>query len=160
MWGNKFYLNRVLHLLLACLVLAFSGCREILTNVSNFDNTAKLLSPNTQTEPKLAAIKPSRINPAKQPKTKNKSDTLTPTIIANPKELMDATRSDVLAKLGEVSLERREKQSLVLQFIDDDCILEVFLYGPYNRERASDFQFRSATDQSITATACYNRIRK
>lgn len=159
MTRNKIWVNKTSYLLLASLVLAFSGCREILTDFSYFNTKTQLTSLNSHIGPKLPTVKPVNTHLKAKP-TKESQSISSPLPLTNPKELINATRVDILAKLGEVSLERREKQSLVLQFIDDDCVLEVFLYGPYNHERASDFHFRSITGQAVPSIACYNRIRK
>ena len=111
--------------LLVCLI-AVSGCIQTLTNAIPTNTEKPTLKIVTKKAPQNSY---SRSVPVTSQEARIQ--------IANvsPKELINASREEVIARLGLASLIRQERESLTLQFKKDNCVLDVVLYGNKQEKR-------------------------
>ena len=135
--------------LLVCLI-AISGCRQTLTSdtpPSTEKPTAKIVAN------KAPQNSYSRTAPATNQEARIQ--------IANvsPKELIDASREEVIARLGVASLIRQERQSLTLQFQKDNCVLDVVLYGNKQEKRVKFIDLRDTDGNPASPEECYVKFR-
>ena len=135
--------------LLVCLI-AISGCRQTLTSdtpPSTEKPTAKIVANKAPQNPY------SRTAPATNQEARIQ--------IANvsPKELIDASREEVIARLGVASLIRQERQSLTLQFQKDNCVLDVVLYGNKQEKRVKFIDLRDTDGNPASPEKCYVKFR-
>ena len=135
--------------LLVCLI-AISGCRQTLTSdtpPSTEKRTAKIVAN------KAPQNSYSRTAPATNQEARIQ--------IANvsPKELIDASREEVIARLGVASLIRQERQSLTLQFQKDKCVLDVVLYGNKQAKRVKFIDLRDTEGNPASPEQCYVKFR-
>ena len=135
--------------LLVCLI-AISGCRQTLTSdtpPSTEKPTAKIVAN------KAPQNSYSRTAPATNQEARIQ--------IANvsPKELIDASREEVIARLGVASLIRQERQSLTLQFQKDNCVLDVVLYGNKQEKRVKFIDLRDTDGNPASPEKCYVKFR-
>jgi hypothetical protein len=135
--------------LLVCLI-AISGCRQTLTSdipPSTEKPTLKIVAN------KVPQNSYSRTAPATNQEARIQ--------IANvsPKELIDASREEVIARLGVASLIRQERQSLTLQFQKDNCVLDVVLYGNKQEKRVKFIDLRDTDGNPASPEKCYVKFR-
>ena len=135
--------------LLVCLI-AISGCRQTLTS----DTPPSTEKPTAKIVANKAPQKSySRTAPATNQEARIQ--------IANvsPKELIDASREEVIARLGVASLIRQERQSLTLQFQKDNCVLDVVLYGNKQEKRVKFIDLRDTDGNPASPEKCYVKFR-
>ena len=77
----------------------------------------------------------------------------------SPKELIAASREEVIARLGAASLIRQERQSLTLQFQKDNCVLDVVLYGNKQEKRVRFIDLRDTEGNPTSPEQCYVKFR-
>ena len=135
--------------LLTCLI-AISGCRETLTN-----------SIPTSTEKptlKIVAKKaPQKAYERSAPVTSQEARIQIASV--SPKELINASREEVIARLGLASLIRQERESLTLQFKKDNCVLDVVLYGNKQEKRVKFIDLRDTEGNAASTEQCYVKFR-
>ena len=78
----------------------------------------------------------------------------------SPKELIDASREEVIARLGLASLIRQERQSLTLQFKKDNCVLDVVLYGNKQEKRVKFIDLRDTEGNAASTEQCYVKFQE
>ena len=146
--------NLLSWLILAGYLFVLTGCSEIaFFPTKTSDHLPAVKNKPVQTRQVAnAVIKP--LNTNQRPLA---SSSAAP--VVSPEELINATRGELIQKLGEAALERREKKVLTMLFIDEYCVLEIFLYGSRGNEHATYYEFRSRTGQSFAIPDCYRRIR-
>ena len=135
--------------LLTCLI-AVSGCRETLTNAIPTITEKPTLKIVTKEAPQKAY---ERSAPVESQEARIQ--------IANvsPKELINASREEVIARLGLASLIRQERQSLTLQFKKDNCVLDVVLYGNKQEKRVKFIDLRDTEGNAASTEQCYVKFR-
>ena len=133
--------------LLTCLI-AVSGCRETLTNAIPTSTEKPTLKIVTKKAPQKAY---ERSAPVESQEARIQ--------IANvsPKELINASREEVIARLA--SLIRQERQSLTLQFKKDNCVLDVVLYGNKQEKRVKFIDLRDTEGNAASTEQCYVKFR-
>jgi len=130
-------------------VISVLGCREQLTMVT----PPKVDLPPTKAA-SVAKIDTKSPQPPKVIKmTSIKLQNFSPT------ELLDSTPAEVMEKLGEASLIRRERQSLILQYKKDKCVLDVVLYGNNQNKRVKYTDLRDSEGKPAAAQRCYDKFR-
>ena len=140
-------LNQVF--LLTCLI-AISGCRETLTNAT----------PTTTEKPTLKIVTEKAPQKAYERSTPATSQEARIQIASfSPKELINASREEVIARLGLASLIRQERQSLTLQFKKDNCVLDVVLYGNKQEKRVKFIDLRDTEGNAASTDQCYVKFR-
>ena len=135
--------------LLVCLI-AVSGCIQTLTNA---------IPPSTEKPTlKIVANKAPQNSYARPAPATNQEARIQ---IANvsPKELIDASKDEVIARLGAASLIRQERQSLTLQFQKDKCVLDVVLYGNKQAKRVKFIDLRDTEGNPASPEQCYVKFR-
>ena len=135
--------------LLICLI-AISGCRETLTNA---------IPPSTE-KPTLKIFTkkaPQKAYERSAPVTSQGARIQIASV--SPKELINASREEVIARLGLASLIRQERQSLTLQFKKDDCVLDVVLYGNKQEKRVKFIDLRDTEGNAASTEQCYVKFR-
>ena len=135
--------------LLVCLI-AISGCRQTLTSDIPLSTEKPKLKIVANKAPQNSY---SRTAPATNQEARIQ--------IANvsPKELIDASREEVIARLGVASLIRQERQSLTLQFQKDNCVLDVVLYGNKQEKRVKFIDLRDTDGNPASPEKCYVKFR-
>ena len=135
--------------LLVCLI-AVSGCIQTLTSdtpPSTEKPTLKIVAnkapQNSYARPAPATNQEARIQIAN----------------VSPKELIDASKEEVIARLGAASLIRQERQSLTLQFKKDNCVLDVVLYGNKQEKRVKFIDLRDTEGNAASTEQCYVKFR-
>ena len=135
--------------LLTCLIV-ISGCRETLTGTippSTEKPTLKIFtskaSQDSNNRPAPVIEREERIQIAS----------------VSPNELIDASRKEVVARLGAASLTRRERQSLTLQFKKGKCVLDVVLYGNKEAKRVKFVDLRDTEGNPASPEQCYAKFR-
>tara|TARA_B100001248_G_scaffold223008_1_gene179664 strand:- start:284 stop:721 length:438 start_codon:yes stop_codon:yes gene_type:complete len=135
--------------LLTCLI-AISGCRETLTNAT----------PTTTEKPTLKIVTEKAPQKAYERSTPATSQEARIQIASfSPKELINASREEVIARLGLASLIRQERQSLTLQFKKDNCVLDVVLYGNKQEKRVKFIDLRDTEGNAASTEQCYVKFR-
>ena len=135
--------------LLTCLI-AISGCRETLTNAT----------PTTTEKPTLKIVTEKAPQKAYERSTPATSQEARIQIASfSPKELINASREEVIARLGLASLIRQERQSLTLQFKKDNCVLDVVLYGNKQEKRVKFIDLRDTEGNAASTEHCYVKFR-
>ena len=130
-------------------VISVIGCREQLTMVT----PPKVDLPPTKAA-SVAKINTKSPQPPKIIKTTSiKLQNFSPT------ELLDSTPAEVMEKLGEASLIRRERQSLILQYKKEECVLDVVLYGNNQNKRVKYTDLRDSEGKPAAAKHCYFKFR-
>ena len=130
-------------------VISVIGCREQLTMVT----PPKVDLPPTKAA-SVAKIDTKSSQPPKVIKaTSIKLHNFSPT------ELLDSTPAEVIEKLGEASLIRRERQSLILQYKKEECVLDVVLYGNNQNKRVKYTDLRDSEGNAAAAKRCYVKFR-
>ena len=135
--------------LLTCLI-AISGCRETLTNA---------IPPSTE-KPTLKIVTkkaPQKAFERSAPVTSQEARIRIASV--SPKELINASREEVIARLGLASLIRQERQSLTLQFKKDNCVLDVVLYGNKQEKRVKFIDLRDTEGNAASTEQCYVKFR-
>lgn len=135
--------------LLTCLI-AISGCSETLTNAiptSTEKPTAKI----------VANKAPQNSYSLTAPATNQEARIQIASV--SPKELINASREEVIARLGLASLIRQERQSLTLQFKKDNCVLDVVLYGNKQEKRVKFIDLRDTEGNAASTEQCYVKFR-
>ena len=135
--------------LLTCLI-AISGCRETLTNAIPTSTEKPTLKIITKTAPQKAYERSA-------PVTSQEARIQIASV--SPKELINASREEVIAKLGLASLTRQERQSLTLQFKKDNCVLDVVLYGNKQEKRVKFIDLRDTEGNAASTEQCYVKFR-
>ena len=77
----------------------------------------------------------------------------------SPTELLDSTPAEVIQKLGEASLIRRERQSLIFQYKKEECVLDVVLYGNNQNKRVKYTDLRDSEGKAAAVKRCYVKFR-
>ena len=144
----SFYISPGRLLAIFCVILV-TGCREQLTMVT--PPKVDLLATN---ETRAAKIHTNSPQPPKILKT-----TSIKTPIISPSELLGATPAQVVEKLGNASLIRRGRESLILQYKKDKCVLDVVLYGKNQRKHVKYTELRDSEGKPTTAKHCYVKFR-
>ena len=130
-------------------VISVIGCREQLTMVT----PPKVDLPPTKAA-SVAKIDTKSSQPPKVIKaTSIKLHNFSPT------ELLDSTPAEVIQRLGEASLIRRERQSLILQYKKEECVLDVVLYGNNQNKRVKYTDLRDSEGNAAAAKRCYVKFR-
>ena len=133
--------------LLTCLI-AISGCRETLTNTTSTEKpTLKI----------VAKKAPQKAYERSAPVTSQEARIQIASV--SPKELINASREEVIARLGLASLIRQERQSLTLQFKKDNCVLDVVLYGNKQEKRVKFIDLRDTEGNAASTEQCYVKFR-
>ena len=135
--------------LLTCLI-AISGCRETLMNAI----------PTSTEKPTLKIVTkkaPQKANERSAPVTSQEARIQIASV--SPKELINASREEVIARLGLASLIRQERQSLTLQFKKDNCVLDVVLYGNKQEKRVKFIDLRDTEGNAASTEQCYVKFR-
>ena len=135
--------------LLTCLI-AVSGCRETLTNAIPTITEKPTLKIVTKKAPQKAY---ERFAPVASQEARNQIASV------SPKELINASREEVVARLGLASLIRQERQSLTLQFKKDNCVLDVVLYGNKQEKRVKFIDLRDTEGNAASTEQCYVKFR-
>ena len=135
--------------LLTCLI-AISGCRETLTNAIPTSTEKPTLKIVTEKAPQKAY---ERSTPATSQEARIQIASF------SPKELINASREEVIARLGLASLIRQERQSLTLQFKKDNCVLDVVLYGNKQEKRVKFIDLRDTEGNAASTEQCYVKFR-
>ena len=135
--------------LLTCLV-AISGCRETLTNATPTTTEKPTLKIVTEKAPQKAY---ERSAPVRNQEARIQIASV------SPKELINASREEVIARLGLASLIRQERQSLTLQFKKDNCVLDVVLYGNKQEKRVKFIDLRDTEGNAASTEQCYVKFR-
>ena len=135
--------------LLTCLI-AISGCRETLTNAI----------PTSTEKPTLKIVTVKAPQKAYERSTPVTSQGARIQIASfSPKELINASREEVIARLGLASLIRQERESLTLQFKKDNCVLDVVLYGNKQEKRVKFIDLRDTEGNAASTEQCYVKFR-
>ena len=135
--------------LLTCLI-AISGCRETLTNAI----------PHSTEKPTLKIVTKKAPQKAYEPSAPVTSQEARIQIASvSPKELINASREEIIARLGLASLIRQERQSLTLQFKKDNCVLDVVLYGNKQEKRVKFIDLRDTEGNAASTEQCYVKFR-
>ena len=135
--------------LLTCLIV-ISGCRETLTGA---------LPPSTEKSTlKISTSKDSHDSNRRPAPVIDQEDRIQIASVS-PNELIDASREEVTARLGEASLIRQERQSLTLQFIKERCVLDVVLYGNKQVKRVKFVDLRDTEGNPASPEQCYVKFR-
>ena len=135
--------------LLTCLS-AISGCRDTLTNAI----------PTSTEKPTLEIVTKKALQKAYERSAPLESQEARIQIASvSPKELINASREEVIARLGLASLIRQERQSLTLQFKKDDCVLDVVLYGNKQEKRVKFIDLRDTEGNAASTEQCYVKFR-
>ena len=130
-------------------VISVIGCREQLT----------MVTPPKVDVPPTKATSVAKINTkSPQPPKVIKTTNIKPQNFS-PSELLDATPAEVMEKLGEASLIRRERQSLILQYQKEECVLDVVLYGNNQDKRVKYTDLRDSEGKPAAAKHCYFKFR-
>ena len=140
------------HVFLFICLIAISGCRETLINAiprSTEKPTPKIIT-STSKAPQGSYARPA-------PVTNQEARIQIASV--SPNELIDASRKEVIAKLGAASLIRQEQQSLTLQFKKEKCVLDVVLYGNKHAKRVKFIDFRDTDGNPASAEQCYVKFR-
>ena len=135
--------------LLTCLI-AISGCRETLTNAI----------PTSTEKPTLKIVAkeaPQKAFEHSAPVTSQGARIQIASV--SPKELINASREEVIARLGLASLIRQERESLTLQFKKDNCVLDVVLYGNKQEKRVKFIDLRDTEGNAASTEQCYVKFR-
>ena len=135
--------------LLTCLI-AISGCRQTLTNAI----------PTSTEKPTLKIVAkkvPQKAYERSAPVTSQGARIQITSV--SPKELINASREEVIARLGLASLIRQERQSLTLQFKKDNCVLDVVLYGNKQEKRVKFIDLRDTEGNAASTEQCYVKFR-
>ena len=135
--------------LLTCLI-AVSGCRETLTNAI----------PTITEKPTLKIVTkkaPQKAYERSAPVTSQGARIQIASV--SPKELINASREEVIARLGLASLIRQERESLTLQFKKDNCVLDVVLYGNKQEKRVKFIDLRDTEGNAASTEQCYVKFR-
>ena len=135
--------------LLTCLI-AISGCRETLTNAIPTSTEQPMLKIVTKKAPQKAY---ERSAPVRNQEARIQIASV------SPKELINASREEVIARLGLASLIRQERQSLTLQFKKDNCVLDVVLYGNKQEKRVKFIDLRDTEGNAASTEQCYVKFR-
>ena len=135
--------------LLTCLI-AISGCRETLTNAIPISTEKPTLKIVTKKAPQKAY---ERSAPVRNQEARIQIASV------SPKELINASREEVIARLGLASLIRQERQSLTLQFKKDNCVLDVVLYGNKQEKRVKFIDLRDTEGNAASTEQCYVKFR-
>ena len=135
--------------LLTCLI-AISGCRETLTNAIPTSTEKPTLKIVTKKPPQNSY---SRSVPVTSQEARIQIASV------SPKELINASREEVMARLGLASLIRQERQSLTLQFKKDNCVLDVVLYGNKQEKRVKFIDLRDTEGNAASTEQCYVKFR-
>ena len=135
--------------LLTCLI-AISGCRETLTNAIPTSTEKPTLKIATKKVPQKAYERSA-------PVTSQEARIQIASV--SPKELINASRQEVIARLGLASLIRQERQSLTLQFKKDNCVLDVVLYGNKQEKRVKFIDLRDTEGNAASTEQCYVKFR-
>ena len=135
--------------LFICLI-AISGCRETLTNA--------IPRSTEKPTPKIITNKAPQGSYAR-PATVTNQESRIQIASVSPNELIDASRKEVIEKLGAASLIRQEQQSLTLQFKKEKCVLDVVLYGNKHAKRVKFIDFRDTDGNPASAEQCYVKFR-
>ena len=137
------------HVFLFICLIAISGCRETLTNAiprSTEKPTPKIIT-STSKAPQGSYA----------PLTNQEARIQIASV--SPNELIDASRKEVIAKLGAASLIRQEQQSLTLQFKKETCVLDVVLYGNNQAKRVKYIDLRDTEGNPASPGKCYVKFR-
>ena len=135
--------------LLVCLI-AIAGCRETLTNAIPTSTEKPTLKLVTKKAPQKAYERSA-------PVTSQEARIQIASV--SPKELMNASREEVIARLGVAVLIRQERQSLTLQFQKDNCVLDVVLYGNKQARRVKFIDLRDTEGNPASPEQCYVKFR-
>ena len=135
--------------LLTCLI-AISGCRQTLTNAIPTSTEKPTLKIVTKKAPQKAYERSA-------PVTSQEARIQITSVSA--KELINASREEVIARLGLASLIRQERQSLTLQFKKDNCVLDVVLYGNKQEKRVKFIDLRDTEGNAASTEQCYVKFR-
>ncbi len=130
-------------------VISVIGCREQLTMVT----PPKVDLPPT----KAASVAKIDTKSPQSPKV-IKATSIKPHNFS-PTELLDSTPAEVIQKLGEASLIRRERQSLIFQYKKEECVLDVVLYGNNQNKRVKYTDLRDSEGKPAAAKLCYVKFR-
>ena len=130
-------------------VISVIGCREQLTMVT----PPKVDLPPT----KAASVAKIDTKSPQSPKV-IKATSIKPHNFS-PTELLDSTPAEVMEKLGEASLIRRERQSLILQYKKEECVLDVVLYGNNQNKRVKYTDLRDSEGKPAAVKHCYFKFR-
>ena len=135
--------------LLTCLIV-ISSCRETLTNA---------LPPSAEKPtPKIVTNKAPQDSSRSSAPVTNQQPRIQIASVS-PSELIDASRKEVVARLGAASLIRRERQSLTLQFKKEKCVLDVVLYGNNQAKRVKYIDLRDTEGNPASPGKCYVKFR-
>ena len=130
-------------------VISVIGCREQLTMVT----PPKVDLPPT----KAASVAKIDTKSPQSPKV-IKATSIKPHNFS-PTELLDSTPAEVIQKLGEASLIRRERQSLIFQYKKEECVLDVVLYGNNQNKRVKYTDLRDSEGKPAAVKHCYVKFR-
>jgi len=138
------------HVFLFICLIAISGCRETLTNAIPTSTEKPTLKIVTKKAPQKAY---ERSAPVESQEARIQIASV------SPNELIDASRKEVIEKLGAASLIRQEQQSLTLQFKKEKCVLDVVLYGNKQEKRVKFIDLRDTEGNAASTEQCYVKFR-
>ena len=135
--------------LLTCLIV-ISGCRETFTGATPPSTEKSTLKIFTSKASQDSNRRPA---PVMEPEERIQIASVF------PNELIDASRKEVVARLGAASLIRQERQSLTLQFKKEKCVLDVVLYGKKQAKRVKFVDLRDSEGNPASPEQCYVKFR-
>jgi hypothetical protein len=130
-------------------VISVIGCREQLT----------MIAPPKVDLPPTKAASVAKINTKSPQSPKVIKTTSIKLQNFSPIELLGSTPAEVMEKLGEASLIRRERQSLILQYKKEECVLDVVLYGNNQNKRVKYTDLRDSEGKPAAVKHCYFKFR-
>lgn len=82
-----------------------------------------------------------------------------PPVNDDPQQLMGLDRDELNEKLGEPSLIRRDGDAEVWQYRGENCVLDLFLYGPAKKVELVDLRNRGEGDEEAVRNCFVGMLR-
>jgi hypothetical protein len=82
-----------------------------------------------------------------------------PPVNDDPQQLMGLDRDALNEKLGEPSLIRRDGDAEVWQYRGENCVLDLFLYGPVKKVELVDLRNRGEGDEEAVRNCFVGLLR-
>ena len=98
-------------------------------------------------------------NPPASPSMPYSGVAVLPPINDDPTQLMGLDRDELNEKLGEPSLIRRDGDAEVWQYRGENCVLDLFLYGPVKKVELVDLRNRGEGDDKAVRDCFVGMLR-